>query len=234
MPTRHGARSSPARGPLQVGKYTVERPLHVGAALADRYDEMAASLSAYGDPLGEAFQLRDDMLDVFGDSSLLGKPIGDDLREGKPTPLLAATVARCPPRQAGLLARVGMAGLTTEEVDAIRLLMDDCGARAEMEAVIAQLPRERSRRSHWRPSTTRPVARWSSWPTSSPAATGNGHRRGPGGGEPVRGRCAHRAVLRLAQHPWGKGRLRCRGEGTGHRRGRVHRLQPDHGPRGAG
>jgi len=121
------------------GKYTVERPLHVGAALADRYDEMASFLSAYGDPLGEAFQLRDDMLDVFGDSSLLGKPIGDDLREGKPTPLLAATVARCPPRHSHLLARVGLPDLSVEEVDSIRLLMDESGARSEMEAVITGL-----------------------------------------------------------------------------------------------
>ena len=48
-----------------------------------------AALSAYGDPLGEAFQLRDDVLGAFGDSALTGKPVGDDLREGKPTPLLA-------------------------------------------------------------------------------------------------------------------------------------------------
>src|SRR5688500_10955173 len=67
------------------GKYTVERPLHLGAALAGRFDEMAPALSAYGLPLGEAFQLRDDLLGAFGDEDLLGKPVGDDLREGKPT-----------------------------------------------------------------------------------------------------------------------------------------------------
>src|SRR3954452_11680059 len=72
------------------GKYTVERPLHIGAALAGRYGDLAAPLSAYGDPVGEAFQLRDDLLDVFGEEAAIGKRVGEDLREGKPTPLLAA------------------------------------------------------------------------------------------------------------------------------------------------
>ena len=55
------------------GKYTVERPLHLGAALAGRLDELAAPLSGYGLPLGEAFQLRDDLLGVFGDPAETGK-----------------------------------------------------------------------------------------------------------------------------------------------------------------
>jgi len=121
------------------GKYTVERPLHVGAALAGRLDELARPLSDYGDPLGEAFQLRDDLLDVFGDAALIGKPIGDDLREGKPTPLLAATTARCDSSHTPLLARVGSPDLGDEEVRAIRNLMEESGARAEVEAEIADL-----------------------------------------------------------------------------------------------
>src|SRR3546814_425327 len=75
------------------GKYTIERPLHIGAALAGRLHELQAPLSAYGDPLGEAFQLRDDLLGALGDEALTGKPVGDDLREGKPTPLLALVPA---------------------------------------------------------------------------------------------------------------------------------------------
>ena len=71
------------------GKYTIERPLHVGAALAGRLDELEEPLSHYGEPLGEAFQLRDDILGTFGDTARTGKPVGDDLREGKPTPILA-------------------------------------------------------------------------------------------------------------------------------------------------
>jgi geranylgeranyl diphosphate synthase type I len=68
------------------GKYTIERPLHLGAAMsAAPSTEIYSALSAYGLPLGEAFQLRDDLLGVFGDPSVTGKPAGDDLREGKPT-----------------------------------------------------------------------------------------------------------------------------------------------------
>jgi geranylgeranyl diphosphate synthase type I len=76
------------------GKYTVERPLHLGAALAGRLDDLDAALSAFGVPIGQAFQLRDDLLGVFGDPSVTGKPVGDDLREGKLTPLIAVGVAR--------------------------------------------------------------------------------------------------------------------------------------------
>ena len=67
------------------GKYTVERPLHLGAALAapDRVDDLMPVLSAYGLPLGDAFQMRDDVIGAFGDPSVTGKPVGGDLREGK-------------------------------------------------------------------------------------------------------------------------------------------------------
>jgi geranylgeranyl diphosphate synthase type I len=76
------------------GKYTVERPLHLGAALAGRLHDLRAPLSAVGLPLGEAFQLRDDLLGVFGDPAVTGKPVGDDLREGKLTPLVASAASR--------------------------------------------------------------------------------------------------------------------------------------------
>ncbi len=71
------------------GRYSVERPLQLGAALAGRSVELAPYLRRFGAPLGEAFQLRDDLLGVFGDAVTTGKPVGDDLREGKPTVLLA-------------------------------------------------------------------------------------------------------------------------------------------------
>ena len=73
------------------GKYTIERPLHLGAAMTSPSRDVADALSAYGLPLGEAFQLRDDLLGVFGDPSITGKPAGDDLREGKRTVLIAMT-----------------------------------------------------------------------------------------------------------------------------------------------
>jgi len=117
-------------------KYTVERPLHLGAALAGRHAELAAPLSAIGLPLGEAFQLRDDLLGVFGEEQMTGKPVGDDLREGKPTPLLAIASARADGRGRALLDRVGAGDLDTIEVTALQQLLVDCGAVEEIELTI--------------------------------------------------------------------------------------------------
>ncbi len=121
------------------GKYTIERPLHLGAAIAGRLDELRGPLSAYGDALGEAFQLRDDLLGAFGDESLTGKPVGDDLREGKPTPLLAAAVARAVDGQAEVLGAVGDPDLSADQIEAIQQVMDESGAIAEIEARIEEL-----------------------------------------------------------------------------------------------
>ena len=114
------------------GKYTVERPLHLGAALAGRLDNLAAPLTAYGDPLGEAFQLRDDILGTFGDAALTGKPVGEDLREGKPTTMFALARDAATGSDAELLAqRYGAADLTADEVVAIQSIFERTGARAE-------------------------------------------------------------------------------------------------------
>jgi len=121
------------------GKYTVERPLHLGAALAGRLDELAAPLSAVGLPLGEAFQLRDDLLGVFGDVAITGKPVGDDLREGKLTPLIAVAAERADGAASGLLTRIGRDDLTDDEVRALQALLVDTGARDEIERMIETL-----------------------------------------------------------------------------------------------
>lgn len=121
------------------GKYTIERPLHLGAALAGHLDELGGSLSAYGEPLGEAFQLRDDLLGVFGDPSRMGKPVGEDLLEGKPTPLLAVARQRCTGEEAALLQRVGDPTLDAAGVAAVRAVLESCGARDEIERSIAEL-----------------------------------------------------------------------------------------------
>lgn len=121
------------------GKYTIERPLHVGAALAGRFADLVEPLSGYGDPLGEAFQLRDDILGVFGDSALTGKPVGADLLEGKPTPLLAVAVARCGGPQRALLDRIGAATLSSADVADLQAVLVDTGARASIEDSIIRL-----------------------------------------------------------------------------------------------
>jgi geranylgeranyl diphosphate synthase, type I len=121
------------------GKYTIERPLHVGAALAGGDPALLAALSAYGDPLGEAFQLRDDVLGAFGDPAVTGKPVGPDLREGKPTPLLAAAAQRVSAAQADALRRVGSDDLTDDDVVAIQRVLVETGALDEIQGQIERM-----------------------------------------------------------------------------------------------
>lgn len=126
------------------GKYTVERPLHLGAAIASPHSSatLLPALSAYGLPLGDAFQMRDDVMGVFGDPSVTGKPVGDDLREGKPTPLLAIALERADPSQRTVLDRVGRSVLGDHDVETVQSIIVDCGALAEMEATIDRLASE--------------------------------------------------------------------------------------------
>jgi geranylgeranyl diphosphate synthase, type I len=126
------------------GKYTVERPLHLGASLAspEQFARLEPGLSAYGLPLGDAFQLRDDVLGAFGDESLTGKPFGDDLREGKPTPLLAIATARADTSQHEVLSLVGRCDLTMDEVAAIQAVLVETGALSELETRIEHLAKE--------------------------------------------------------------------------------------------
>ncbi len=123
------------------GKYTIERPLHLGVALAapDRFAAMAPALSAFGLPLGDAFQMRDDVIGAFGDAHTTGKPVGGDLREGKPTPLLARARAAAGPAQLAVLDRVGCAELDDDDVAAIQQVILDTEALADLEATIDRL-----------------------------------------------------------------------------------------------
>jgi geranylgeranyl diphosphate synthase type I len=122
------------------GKYTVERPLHLGAALANAADRLAAPLSAYGVPLGEAFQLRDDVLGAFGDSTLTGKPVGEDIREGKPTRLRAWAVEKGDAAALAVLDRYyGNRTLDAHELATVQEVLTDTGALARAEAEIAAL-----------------------------------------------------------------------------------------------
>jgi geranylgeranyl diphosphate synthase type I len=126
------------------GKYTIERPLHLGAVMAapERADELLPVLSAYGLPLGDAFQMRDDVMGAFGDESLTGKPVGGDLREGKPTPLLARAVEAASPAQRQVLDLVGDPALRDDDVARIQQVIEDTGALADLEATITRLTDE--------------------------------------------------------------------------------------------
>jgi geranylgeranyl diphosphate synthase type I len=127
---------------FKSAKYTIERPLHLGVALGapERLDQLAPALSAYGLPLGEAFQLRDDILGTFGDPDVTGKAVADDLREAKPTLLYALARQRATGEGAALLAsRFGAEDLSDDEVAGIQQVFEDTGARGEVEATIEQL-----------------------------------------------------------------------------------------------
>lgn len=124
------------------GKYTVERPMHLGAALLDRYEEFAAPFSNYGVPVGEAFQMRDDILGAFGDAEATGKPVGDDIREGKPTAIVALARQRSNDAQIATLERYGAVDLTDDEVTELQSIMIETEARADVERAIDVLVQE--------------------------------------------------------------------------------------------
>ncbi len=123
-------------------KYTVEHPLLIGAALAGAGPEHREALSAYGLPLGEAFQLRDDVLGVFGDPSVTGKPTGDDLREGKRTMLVALAVRHGDAEDLALLEHsLGAPDLDEDGVAALQDLVRRTGALDAVETLIDDLVR---------------------------------------------------------------------------------------------
>ena len=129
-------------------KYSIERPLHAGVALAlhddaSRAADLYAHFSAFGLPLGEAFQLRDDVLGVYGESAATGKPVGDDLREGKRTALLALAHKFANPAQKELLETlIGRADLSAHQIDQLQRAIDDSGALQEVENMISRLTEE--------------------------------------------------------------------------------------------
>ena len=124
----------------KTAKYTIERPLHLGAALAGfPGGPVPAAFSAYGLPLGVAFQLRDDILGVFGDPAETGKPASDDVREGKRTVLLAIARARATAAQARIIVeRLGDPGLDESGAAEVRAVITDTGALAACETMIGQ------------------------------------------------------------------------------------------------
>jgi geranylgeranyl diphosphate synthase type I len=125
------------------GKYTIERPLHLGALLAaPTRNDLIPVLSTYGLPLGDAFQMRDDVLGAFGDTAITGKPVGDDLREGKPTPLMALATARANSAQLKELQLVGNQDLTPEQIARVQEVIRETGALDELETVITRLTDE--------------------------------------------------------------------------------------------
>lgn len=129
---------------FKTAAYTVERPLLLGAALAGAPAELVAGYRSFGADIGVAFQLRDDMLGVFGDPEVTGKPAGDDLREGKRTLLMAHAFEAA--RRSGrtedialLDGALGAPDLDSATLERVRAILHDLGAVAEVERRIDQL-----------------------------------------------------------------------------------------------
>ena len=121
-------------------RYSVELPLRLGGLLAGADETSLTWLSALGRDVGTAFQLRDDLLGVFGDPAVTGKPAGDDLREGKRTVLVALAYRAADESGRALLRRLlGNADLTDADIAALHEVLEGTGARADVERRIADL-----------------------------------------------------------------------------------------------
>jgi geranylgeranyl diphosphate synthase, type I len=121
----------------KAARYTVQRPCQMGAALGGGDDELYFALGAYGSPLGRAFQFRDDLLGVFGDPKVTGKPAGDDLREGKRTVLVAHAYAHAGDAgQKLLLQRLGDSALDDAGIRELQQVIVESGARDAVESMI--------------------------------------------------------------------------------------------------
>ncbi|RWZ61498.1 polyprenyl synthetase family protein [Labedella populi] len=117
--------------------YSIESPLVLGASFAGAGEREVRSMRDFGLPLGIAFQLRDDVLGVFGDTAVTGKPSGDDLREGKRTVLIALTRAALPAPHVRLLDELlGDPELDAASVASLQATIRDCGALDRVEALI--------------------------------------------------------------------------------------------------
>jgi geranylgeranyl diphosphate synthase type I len=119
-------------------KYSIEAPVVIGASLAGASPTVIASLREFAVPLGNAFQLRDDILGVFGDPAVTGKPVGDDLSEGKRTVLIALAMQKLTePERASLNSALGSSALTLDDIARIQQQLEATGARAAVELMIS-------------------------------------------------------------------------------------------------
>ena len=124
----------------KTAKYSIEAPLLIGAAFAGAESGLLRGLSAFGIPLGMAFQLRDDILGVFGDPAVTGKPAGDDLREGKRTVLVALTRESLTPSIGKIFDELlSSRELDAEQIKFLQQTIIDSGALAKTERMMIEL-----------------------------------------------------------------------------------------------
>ena len=142
---RHAARALRVAS-YKSARYSIQQPLAIGAALAGADAAQQAALAAFGHPVGMAFQLRDDVLGVFGDEAQTGKPSGDDLREGKRTVLIAYTRERLEPSARRIVDElVGDPTLDAGQIASLQRTIVDTGALDRVETLISDFAREAER-----------------------------------------------------------------------------------------
>ena len=128
---------------FKSARYSVRRPAELGATLGEAPPGLLATLGTYGSLVGRAFQLRDDLLGVFGDPSITGKPAGDDIREGKRTLLVLTALENGNTHQREILTSLlGAPGLTEEDLTTAREIIETTGARDSCEELIARSTRD--------------------------------------------------------------------------------------------
>lgn len=126
----------------KAAKYSCEHPLALGGALAGKLEEaeenqLLTAYRAFALPLGEGFQLRDDVLGVFGKPQETGKPAGDDLAEGKRTVLIALTEKLADTQKWQQLDQaLGQQNLTAQTIAGLQEIIISCGALAQLEEII--------------------------------------------------------------------------------------------------
>ncbi len=131
---------------LKSARYSIQQPLAIGAALAGADAAQQAALAAFGHPVGMAFQLRDDVLGVFGDEAATGKPSGDDLREGKRTVLVAyAREALASPARRIVDELIGDPLLDGDQIASLQRTIIETGALERVERLIADYSRQAER-----------------------------------------------------------------------------------------
>jgi geranylgeranyl diphosphate synthase type I len=124
---------------LKSGRYTAERPIQLGALLAGAPAPVLDGLARYGAAVGEAFQLQDDLLGMFGDPGTVGKPVDADLKEGKYTFLIHHALSAADPEQRRTLdSALGNPGLDPADVPRVLAVLEETGARARVTAMVAE------------------------------------------------------------------------------------------------
>jgi len=140
---------------LKVSAYTLEGPLHMGALLAGAEEEDLERMTRYAVPLGEAFQIQDDILGLYGDEAKTGKPLGSDIKAGKRTFLVLKALEKAPPQERAFLERrLGSRSLEPGDLDRIREIVRDAGALAyagDLARRLGDEAREALRGCRWRP-----------------------------------------------------------------------------------